>query len=271
MPRHAEVIASLDDELDLELRVANRCVRRHRGDPSPGYGRGVNPSPTERPAIRWLLAASLGVISCANDAKPNAKLANDTAAARSGAAQPPSQRSVSYPAAFCEQTLLASATAVVCDSEQVTDLSPLSGLTQLQELSLDGTKVSDLSPLRGLTQLQQLSLNGTDVADLRPLEALTKLRILYVGASLVLDLTPLERLTQLEKLSLFQTKVKDLAPLKSLARLESLALGRTEVSDLTPLGGLTQLRVLDLTGTRTSAEHVAALKAALPKLQIEGP
>jgi hypothetical protein len=47
---------------------------------------------------------------------------------------------------------------------QVSDITSLSGLTQLQSLDLWGTRVSDITPLSGLTQLQNLNLRNTRVA-----------------------------------------------------------------------------------------------------------
>ena len=43
------------------------------------------------------------------------------------------------------------------------DLSPLAGLSTLQELSLSRTDVTDLSPLAGLRNLEWLHLVGTSV------------------------------------------------------------------------------------------------------------
>ena len=44
------------------------------------------------------------------------------------------------------------------NSNAISDVSPLSGLTQLRELYLDTNNISDVSPLSGLTQLRELYL-----------------------------------------------------------------------------------------------------------------
>ncbi|WP_082167682.1 COR domain-containing protein, partial [Methylobacterium aquaticum] len=49
------------------------------------------------------------------------------------------------------------------------DLSPLSGLPNLQQVYCFNTQVSDLSPLSGLPNLQQVDCGGTQVSDLSPL------------------------------------------------------------------------------------------------------
>jgi len=75
----------------------------------------------------------------------------------------------------------------------VSDIGPLSGLTQLTYLGLGYSFVSDLSALAGLTSLDTLSLYAnpaiTDVGPLRDLEGLTELDL--ERASALADITPL--------------------------------------------------------------------------------
>lgn len=58
---------------------------------------------------------------------------------------------------------------------QVSDVSALSGLKDLQVLYLNHTQVSDVSALYGLTGLQDLDLSNTNVSDLRGLRGLSAL------------------------------------------------------------------------------------------------
>ena len=48
---------------------------------------------------------------------------------------------------------------------EVSDLSPLAGLTNLEEIWLNDTQVSDLSLLAGLENLRRLSIEGTNVTE----------------------------------------------------------------------------------------------------------
>ena len=145
---------------------------------------------------------------------------------------------------------------------QVSSLTPLAGLTALQRLVLWGTQVSDLTPLAGLTALQSLDLTSTSVSDLTPLAGLTALQSLSVGGTQVSDLTPLAGLTALQSLSVGGTQVSSFTPLAGLTALQSLDLLGTQVSDLTPLAGLTALQSLDLWGTQVSAAARSAFNAA---------
>jgi hypothetical protein len=134
----------------------------------------------------------------------------------------------------------------------IDDLTPLAGLTNLQQLNLQFTPVADLSPLAGLTNLQQLNLQFTPVADLSPLAGLTNLQYLYLWNMQVADLSPLAGLTNLQSLDLRGTQVADMSLLAGLTDLQYLYLGSTQVADLSPLAGLTDLQYLDLRRTQVT-------------------
>ena len=141
---------------------------------------------------------------------------------------------------------------LILDGTQVSDLSPLSGLTALKLLDLDGTQVSDLSPLSSLTGLETCYLSHTQVSDLLPLSGLRGLKVVHLYGTQVSDLSPLSGLTGLETLMLRGTQVSDLSPLSGLTGLKDVDLERTQVSDLSPLSGLTGLKDVDLDGTQVS-------------------
>ena len=131
----------------------------------------------------------------------------------------------------------------------VSDVSPLTALTQLTRLNLGGTAVSDVSPLANLTQLETLVLQYTAVSDVSRLAALTQLTELNLYDTAVSDVSPLTALTQLTWLGLSGTAVSDVSPLTALTQLTYLDLGGTAVSDVSPLANLTQLTTLYLYST----------------------
>ncbi len=71
------------------------------------------------------------------------------------------------------------------NSNDVSDLSPLSGLTALTWLDLAGNSVEDVTPLSGLTRLAVLIVEVNKIQDMRSLSGLTKLRELYMGYNLI--------------------------------------------------------------------------------------
>ena len=60
------------------------------------------------------------------------------------------------------------------------DFATISGLINLQKLSLIETQISDLELLRELTSLQQLSISNTRVSNLEPIRGLINLRSLLM-------------------------------------------------------------------------------------------
>ena len=81
----------------------------------------------------------------------------------------------------------------------------------MQQLRLYGTNASDLSPLTGLTNLKELYVSGSDVMDLSPLRDLAGLEKLHLDDTGVTDLTPLTHLTGLTELWFTDTEVEDLS------------------------------------------------------------
>jgi len=135
-------------------------------------------------------------------------------------------------------------------------------------LGLSGTQVSDLTLIKELNNLQELWLGDTQVSDLTPIKELKGLKTLILFDTAVSDLTPIKELTGLKWLHLDGTKVSDLTPIKKLINLQELLLRDTAVSDLTPIKELIGLQGLYLSGTKVSDEQVAELQKALPKLRI---
>lgn len=115
-------------------------------------------------------------------------------------------------------------------------------------------KITDeqLVPLKDLPQLAQLNLRGREITNA--------------------GLVNLKNLKGLQKLHLEKTKITDegLEQLKGLESLEYLNLYGTEITDagLKHLEGLKKLRKLYLWQTKVTDAGVAALKTAIPEIQI---
>ena len=77
------------------------------------------------------------------------------------------------------------------NSNAVSDLSPLAGLTKLTELWLQYNNISDLTPLSGLTNLRRLEVGANHISDISALTGLTNLRGLWIWHNNISDLSPL--------------------------------------------------------------------------------
>jgi len=121
-------------------------------------------------------------------------------------------------------------TALRINDATVTNLTPLSALTQLERLNLDGLRdLCDLSPLQGLRNLKELSIqNCRQLTDLSPLAGLTNLTTLDLSyCKSVSDLSPLAGLTNLTTLDLSYCKSVSATEVQSLqAALPNLTSSR---------------------------------------------
>ena len=134
----------------------------------------------------------------------------------------------------------------------ILDLSPLMGLTNLTWLTLENNLVSDISAMAGLTNLTELLLDDNNITDISPLSGLTNLTNLGLSINNITNISRLVGLTNLEVLGLWRNSVSDLSPLAGLTNLESLFLDGNGISDLSPLVGLIQLTRLALEGNNIS-------------------
>ncbi|CVK34100.1 Ig-like domain-containing protein [Methanoculleus bourgensis] len=108
--------------------------------------------------------------------------------------------------------------------------------SNLQHLYLQqNNQISDLGPLAGLTNLQTLDLWYNQISDLRPLAGLTNLSVLLLGSNQISDIGPLAGLTDLQRLHLYDNQIRDIGPLAGLTNLELLYLYNNQIRDISPL------------------------------------
>jgi len=149
------------------------------------------------------------------------------------------------------------------DSIYLSDLSPLAGLTNLTMIQAWGSQIADLTPLAGLDNLDLLAIMGNHITDLSPISELASLTVLDLSFGQITDITPLAGLTNLRRLNLERNQITDISPLASLANagrseLEDLNLRENQISDISPLAYLVSLRDLWIPGNPiTDLSHVA--------------
>ncbi|HPS81242.1 MAG TPA: leucine-rich repeat domain-containing protein, partial [Candidatus Limiplasma sp.] len=116
------------------------------------------------------------------------------------------------------------------NDNQITDLSPLQGLTNLKQLFLTRNEISDLTPLQGLTSLMTLHFGGNQVRDLTAIKALTEIQSLHIWGNEISDLSPLQEMKNLKELYIFDNPIQDITPLLNVKKLEELAWGSNQIS-----------------------------------------
>ena len=128
----------------------------------------------------------------------------------------------------------------------ITDVSPLSGLSNLETFVLGCNRFTDLSWLSGLIKLKDLNIGGNDFTDISWLSGLTNLTRLHLGNNEITDISHLSGLTNLTELGLGGNDLTDISPLSGLTELTILVLLTNKLTDVSPLSGLTKLFYLDL-------------------------
>ena len=102
---------------------------------------------------------------------------------------------------------------------QISDISPLAGLTNIAELILEVNHISDLTPLSDLSNLTVLNLKNNQISDLSPLAGLTNLKELYLSNNQISDLTPLAGLTKLTELNILDNQISDFSSVAHVNRV----------------------------------------------------
>jgi hypothetical protein len=95
-------------------------------------------------------------------------------------------------------------------SEGITDLQPLSNLTNLTELFLSGNQIKDINPLTKLTNLKTLNLSFNQISDVKPLSDLTNLTELVLTANQIKDVQIFCKMPKLVGLYLSQNPTSQL-------------------------------------------------------------
>lgn len=171
-------------------------------------------------------------------------------------------------------------------------LAALGKLSNLRELYLVG-QFRDVSFLSSLTRLRELTISSSRLVDIRGLGPLVELRSLTIGASTLADIRPLGGLTKVERLVLLGDGVRNFAPLATMRGLEVLGLqwaritsktfpwhaqwpkieairmlyNRNLFGDALPFARFRSLRLLRILPQRL--ENVEALRKLLPLLRVE--
>ncbi|NQU04719.1 MAG: leucine-rich repeat domain-containing protein [Calditrichaeota bacterium] len=142
-------------------------------------------------------------------------------------------------------------TYLLLGNQSISDLQPLSSLTQLETLDLNQNyTIEDISPIYNLTNLKFLSLYSNPIEDISSLGYLTKLTELYLMYAPISDISPLSSLVNLEILYLSGVgeviEFNSIEPLRNLTKLRHLHITGGGITDITPLENLTELLLLNL-------------------------
>ena len=155
-------------------------------------------------------------------------------------------------------------------AQNIYDLRPLSNLANLNYLSLERNPIQNLSPLKNLSFLTELTFSHNNVSNLSPLENLHRLSSLSFSHTQISDLAPLSHLDKLTTILALANDISNLDPLRSLYHLEVIEFSENRISDLAPLADLTQLEVIGLSKNNISDLTPLANLVQLSFLSLDG-
>ena len=119
------------------------------------------------------------------------------------------------------------------NSNDITDISALSGLTHLTYLDLEGNRITAIDSLARLTSLTYLNLGNNRITAIDSLARLTRLTTLNFRGNSIADISSLSGLTRLTRLDLEDNRI---TAIDSLVRLTSLNIpGSSQQPHLQPL------------------------------------
>jgi len=148
------------------------------------------------------------------------------------------------------EKVLAKLHGLELSSLELSDLSPLTSLTRLEELTLDHDGIVDLTAVSELTNLKSLDVSGNQVVDISPLRNLVNLVEFRAIANKIVDVNALSHLNKLVILHLESNNIEDVKPLASLPQAMVLFLDNNHVQSIDSLSGLPRIVALGLNGNR---------------------
>lgn len=134
----------------------------------------------------------------------------------------------------------------ISQSQDLQDLSPLSGLYGMKHFALYGPLEDNFEHIASLRSLNSLSLERPMIDSLAVIQKMPALTSLRITAGEISDLSELLSHKSLTSLQLDYQNISDITPLSALTNLETLNLYDNEISDITPLLSLNKLKHLDL-------------------------
>jgi len=163
------------------------------------------------------------------------------------------------------------------DARVLTMDVPAASPTVIEELRKTGLLVLPISKEQNQLEVSAVNVRSFSDAQAALLPKISEQLVwLKLGDTQIADATMMQvaKLKNLQKLHLERTNVTDagLKNLNGLANLEYLNLYGTNITDagLTQLTGLKNLRTIYLWQTRTTEAGIAALKKAMPNLEVIG-
>ena len=133
--------------------------------------------------------------------------------------------------------------------KRIADLSPISGLTQLEQLILKQDGIDDISAISGLVNLQLLDLSANQlITDVSAIADMKKLKSLNLSFNQIQSVEALSNLESLEYIAISDNIIDSLPDLSKLTKVYFLDISHNQLTDISALAGMKKLEQLNLSG-----------------------
>ena len=151
-------------------------------------------------------------------------------------AQLGSERAADAVVTKTEMESLTTLTSVGTATEKIDDLRGLSYAQNLTRLNMGGNDITDLTPLSGLTKLEYFWFaNNKNLTDITPLANLKELKYLDIWRSKVVDISVIRNFKKLERIQARATGMSDISATQYTPKFYIFELSWNKIRDLTPI------------------------------------
>ncbi|HEX2925573.1 MAG TPA: leucine-rich repeat domain-containing protein, partial [Ruminiclostridium sp.] len=156
-------------------------------------------------------------------------------------------------------------------SNEIEDISQLSGLPNLRYLFINDNKIKSIAPLAYVPKLSLLSIGMNQITDISPLKGLTNLKSIDFNRNALNDVSCLKDFkSNLDSLNLYSCKIQDISSVSLFKNLTTLSLGYNNIRDISALSSLTNLQYLDLEDNAVEDMSPLSNLTKLTKLYLSG-
>ena len=140
----------------------------------------------------------------------------------------------------------------------------------LNELDCSRTEISDLAPITLLSQLEKLDLSETSITDLSPLLKLPRLKELHITFSKNLDMITLGKLKNLEILDISypQSELMNIHPISNLTNLREFYCNACEIDTVIHFMTLSKLEMLCGYFNQIPKAEIEAFRELMPNCKL---
>jgi len=155
-------------------------------------------------------------------------------------------------------------------SQNISDVTYLTNLTQLTALGLDNNSITDFSPLLALTNLNYLGLGRNPITNYTSLAGFAKLTGLSIEGNSVSSVNFLQGLTSLQNLSIRNNRLRDFSALAGLTNLATIYAASNRLTDIGALTNLPNLSRVELFRNLLDLSAGSSASGVIRNLQNRG-